>query len=144
MSNIVVRHFTFTRSNLELFIQEISTEVGQIDLGIGLHSCGTFTDLVMEVCRLARSSCLVVPCCNGKVLSSQEKCPRSNLMASLITKEDYTILSSAADDLSQYSAKCLVEYDRGKWAEESGAAVEYLKMDPVTASPKHLVLYCSF
>ena len=65
-------------------------------------------------------------------------------MASLITAEDYVSLSSAADDLSQYSAKCLVEFDRGKWAEERGATVEYLKMDPVSASPKHLVLYCSF
>ena len=65
-------------------------------------------------------------------------------MASLITAEDYVSLSSAADDLSQYSAKCLVEFDRGKWAEERGWRVDYLRMDPVTASPKHLLLYCSF
>ena len=51
MSNILVKQFTFTTSNSEVFIDEISREVGRIDLGIGLHSCGTFTDIVMEVCQ---------------------------------------------------------------------------------------------
>ena len=51
MTNIVVKLFTFTSSNQDLFIEEISSQVGCIDLGIGLHSCGTFTDIVMEVCR---------------------------------------------------------------------------------------------
>ena len=51
LSNILVKQFTFTTSNSEVFIDEISSEVGTIDLGIGLHSCGTFTDIVMEVCQ---------------------------------------------------------------------------------------------
>ena len=96
------------------------------------------------VSRRALCDCLVVPCCNGKILSSQENYPRSSLVSGLITEEEYSSLSSAADDLSLYSAKCLVEFDRGKWAEESGARVEYLRLEPVTASPKHLVLYCQF
>ena len=51
LTNIVVKLFTFTTSNQDLFIEEISSQVGRIDLGIGLHSCGTFTDIVLEVCR---------------------------------------------------------------------------------------------
>ena len=51
LTNIVVKLFTFTSSNQDLFIEEISSQVGPIDLGIGLHSCGTFTDIVLEVCR---------------------------------------------------------------------------------------------
>ena len=51
LTNIVVKLFTFTTSNQDLFIEEISSQVGSVDLGIGLHSCGTFTDIVMEVCR---------------------------------------------------------------------------------------------
>ena len=100
--------------------------------------------LTETAARRALCDCLVVPCCNGKILSSQEKYPRSSLVSGLITEEDYSSLSSAADDLSLYSAKCLVEFDRGKWAEENGARVEYLRLEPVSASPKHLVLYCQF
>ena len=51
LKNIVVKSFQFTNENLEEFISIISQELGNIDLGIGLHSCGSFTDLVMEVCR---------------------------------------------------------------------------------------------
>ena len=100
--------------------------------------------LTETISRRAVCDCLVVPCCNGKILSSQENYPRSSLVSGLITEEEYTSLSSAADDLSLYSAKCLVEFDRGKWAEENGGSVEYLRLEPLTASPKHLVLYCQF
>ena len=112
---------------------------------VGDYSQDNSSSLLTETAsRRALCDCLVVPCCNGKILSSQEKYPRSSLVSGLITEEDYSSLSSAADDLSLYSAKCLVEFDRGKWAEENGARVEYLRLEPVSASPKHLVLYCQF
>ena len=110
----------------------------------GDFSLNSSSLLTETAARRALCDCLVVPCCNGKILSSQEKYPRSSLVSGLITEEDYSSLSSAADDLSLYSAKCLVEFDRGKWAEENGARVEYLRLEPVSASPKHLVLYCQF
>ena len=47
----VVKSYQFTNENLEEFIHIILNDIGKIDLGIGLHSCGSFTDLVMEVCR---------------------------------------------------------------------------------------------
>eukprot|EP00928_Gymnodinium_smaydae_P040742 TRINITY_DN27603_c0_g1_i2.p1 TRINITY_DN27603_c0_g1~~TRINITY_DN27603_c0_g1_i2.p1 ORF type:complete len:309 (+),score=24.05 TRINITY_DN27603_c0_g1_i2:99-1025(+) len=37
------------------------------DLGIGLHCCGSFTDMVMDLCKMRSASCIVCPCCNGKV-----------------------------------------------------------------------------
>lgn len=68
LTNIKVIKFRFTEENLQEFLEKICVEVGVgMDLGIGLHSCGSFTDLVMEVCRLASSDCLIVPCCNGKI-----------------------------------------------------------------------------
>ena len=51
LENIVVKLFQFNKNNLAEFIVEITKDVGKIDLGIGLHSCGSFTDLVMELCR---------------------------------------------------------------------------------------------
>ena len=62
LSNVQVKVFSFNADNLDEFTKEVS-----FDLGIGLHCCGRFTDLVMEACRLARADCVVVPCCNGKI-----------------------------------------------------------------------------
>lgn len=68
LTNVKVIKFRFTEENLEEFLEQIRAEFGVgMDLGIGLHCCGSFTDLVMEVCRLAASDCLIVPCCNGKI-----------------------------------------------------------------------------
>jgi hypothetical protein len=36
-------------------------------LGIGLHCCGSFTDMVMELCARRGAACIVAPCCNGKM-----------------------------------------------------------------------------
>ena len=81
-------------------------------------------------------------------------------MASLLNTEDYSLLSRAADDLSgsgsvseyglsdddlsSYRAKICVELDRAMWARDMGAEVACYKMEPVTASPKHLMVYCNF
>ena len=68
LTNVKVIKFRFTEENLEEFLELIHTEVGAgMDLGIGLHCCGSFTDLVLDLCRLASSDCLIIPCCNGKI-----------------------------------------------------------------------------
>ena len=161
LTNIKVIKFKITRDNLEEFLQHIRAIVGGgMDLGIGLHSCGSFTDLVMEVGRLASSDCLIIPCCNGKIELDLGGYPRSSAVSSILALEDYSLLSRAADDLSgsgsvskygmseddisNYRAKICVELDRAMWAREAGAEVTCYKMEPVTASPKHLMVYCHF
>jgi len=144
LMNIKIKHFQFNSTNLPEFIQDIKTNVGDIELGIGLHSCGSFTDLVMELCRLCRCECLIIPCCNGKIDSSTSQYPRSQSVSSIITSEQYHLISRAADNQGSYKAKCAVEIDRARWAEESGAQVAYSKMNPVSATPKHLMIYCKF
>ena len=159
LNNIKVVNFKFSQENLEEFEEKIRAGAGgRMDLGIGLHSCGSFTDLVMEVCRLASSDCLIVPCCNGKIQLGQVGYPRSSALSSILAAEDYGLLSRAADDLSgsesgygldlddlsNYRAKICVELDRALWAKEAGAEVSCYKMEPVSASPKHLMVYCRF
>jgi hypothetical protein len=139
----------------------------EFDLGIGLHCCGSFTDMVMEICRRKSASCIVCPCCNGKMhvdkLRSREqhsreqhsseqhssekhapqggtagaeaeerqgqekeqeepfRYPRSNYFKHrlLVSEEEYLQqLSRAADDMGNYSCKCLIELDRAMWALE--------------------------
>lgn len=157
LTNVRVMKFSFTLDNLQDFIKELQEDLGDgssFDLGIGLHCCGRFTDLVMEACKIATADCIVVPCCNGKMdknyadLAQDHRIynnyPRSAFLSSLVSVEEYFQLSRAADDLNNYEAKCAVEFDRAKWAEENGFAVSLLRMEPSTASPKHHVLYCSF
>jgi len=93
LMNIKIKHFQFNSTNLPEFIQDIKTNVGDIELGIGLHSCGSFTDLVMELCRLCCCECLIVPCCNGKIDSSTSQYPRSQSVSSIITSEQYHLVS---------------------------------------------------
>ena len=182
LTNVRVKVFSFNMDNLDQFVKEIQEDTGSsFDLGIGLHCCGRFTDLVMETCRLAKADCVVVPCCNGKM--DQKECwklpnkvdhkyiakdtaedtkedtindttevtsckssayPRSAFISSLLTVEEYFQVSRAADDENNYEAKCLIEYDRARWAREKGFEVSLLRMEPVSCTPKHHVLYCSF
>ena len=171
LSNVRVKVFSFNNGNLDEFTKEMEQEIGSsFDLGIGLHCCGRFTDLVMEVCRLARADCVVVPCCNGKmdsecpgahhqvekqlsnnhdndediIKTKLSNYPRSAFISNLMTPEEYFRVSRAADDENNYEAKCLIEYDRARWAGENGFEVSLFRMEPVSCTPKHHVLYCSF
>jgi len=163
LTNVRVKQFSFNVDNLQEFTTEIEKEFGSVfDLGIGLHCCGRFTDLVMEISKMARADCMVVPCCNGKMdkeykilvhsenthedidTATVNKYPRSLLVSALISRDEYFCLSKAADDENNYEAKCVIEYDRAAWARENSFHVTLLRMEPVTATPKHHVLYCSY
>ena len=144
LTNIHIKQFQFKRNNLEDFLDGLHQEVGAMDLGIGLHSCGSFTDLIMDLCRIAACHCLVVPCCNGKIDFSGSSYPRSRMVSSLVSSGEYEMLSRTADDLSCYDAKIAVELDRASWSSENGAKVECWRMEPMAATPKHLMIYCAF
>ena len=93
--------------------------------------------------RLARCECLIVPCCNGK-MDPARGYPRSAAVSALLSEAEYAQLCAAADDLGHYAARCAVELDRALWVREGGAAASCHKMEPVTATPKHLLIYCHF
>lgn len=124
------------------------------DLGLGLHCCGSFTDMVMELCREQGADCIVCPCCNGGMkYTGGFQYPRSFFLKACMTQEEYlSQLSKSADhdsivnknnnhDTCHYAAKCWIEYDRALWAHEQGMDVELWKMTPVECTPKHHVLY---
>jgi 2-polyprenyl-3-methyl-5-hydroxy-6-metoxy-1,4-benzoquinol methylase len=115
------------------------------DIAIGLHCCGSFTDMVMMIAKLRGADCIVCPCCNG-AMTSETTCgyeyPRSSYVRKLINQDEYlSLLSRAADDLGSYEAKCFIEYDRALWANENGYNVKLLKLSPEESTPKHHVLY---
>jgi SAM-dependent methyltransferase len=157
--NVEVMQYSFSPENLDKFqtpdrgenttpkAEEDDEESHRsFDLGIGLHCCGSFTDMVMELCRINKADCIVCPCCNG-AMTSKTTCgyayPRSQFLKDYLTQDEYLgQLSKSADDLGNYSAKCLIEYDRALWAEENGfRSVELWKLTPLECTPKHHVLY---
>ena len=107
----------------------------------------------MELCRQCEVDCIVCPCCNGKLgatIDTGKKdggdetrftYPRSGVFRSLISENEYALLSKAADDEFNYLAKCCIELDRGYVALEQGYEVTLLSMDPLIASPKHHIVY---
>lgn len=147
ITNIQVQQFHFSSTNLNDYqapgnAAKIKENGGRsFDLGIGLHCCGSFTDMVMELCRIHGADCIVCPCCNGGLMTSFHY-PRSLFLQQYMTEEEYrSQLSKSADDLHHYSAKCWIEYDRALWAQEHGMKVELWKLTPIECTPKHHVLY---
>jgi len=114
------------------------------DIAIGLHCCGSFTDMVMSLAKLRGADCIVAPCCNG-AMTSKTTCgyeyPRSSYIKNFMNQDEYLSMSKAAEDSGVYEAKCLIEYDRALWAKENGYNVQLLKMSPDNCTPKHHVLY---
>ena len=168
LKNVVIFQHAFSPLNAVEDTKLLKQQYPDFDLGIGLHSCGNFTDLIMDICLNCNADCVVCPCCNGKIARFIEKgpglvektkensakfpaddiCdklsykyPRSNVFQGKIDQEEYCIISKAADDEFNYLAKCYIELDRGFWALEQGFEVTLLRMNPLISSPKHHIIY---
>ena len=114
------------------------------EIAIGLHCCGSFTDMVMSLAKSRGADCIVCPCCNGAMTSKTTcgyKYPRSSFIKKFMNQDEYLSMSKAAEDSGIYEAKCLIEYDRALWAKQNGYNVQLLKMSPENCTPKHHVLY---
>jgi hypothetical protein len=85
-------------------------------LGIGWHCCGSFTDMVLELCleraggaTALAADCIVCPCCNGGLVSTAHThttdyvgytYPRSAFLKAHMTEPEYLkTLCKAADNL---------------------------------------------
>jgi SAM-dependent methyltransferase len=149
LSNVHTQQFTFSPGNLKDYRppphDALDKKETAFDLGIGLHCCGSFTDMVMEVCLYQGADCIVCPCCNGGMTAKATggfSYPRSDFLQQCMTQDEYlSRLSRNADNAQNYAAKCWIEYDRALWAKEHGKCVELWKMEPVTCTPKHHVLF---
>lgn len=145
--------------------------IGTFDLGIGLHCCGSFSDAVVELCRYAGASCLLCPCCNGKMSADSLReqttvdikktdadtrndgkirhpfyaYPRSEFFRDIFSESEFLdYISRFADDGDNYVAKCLVELDRALWAKTCISGFKHTsvgKLFPETCTPKHHVIW---
>lgn len=93
-------------------LKSASTVCTSFDIAIGLHCCGSFTDMVMSLAKARGADCIVCPCCNGSMTSkttSGYQYPRSSYIKQFMNQNEYlSIVSKAAEDSGIYEAKCLI------------------------------------
>jgi len=130
LTNVITKYFSFAWDNLDCFSSEVMSEHGQLwDLGIGLHCCGAFTDMVLELCRRCDSDCLVAPCCNGKMHQHFMEGESAGVEAQTLEKGDIVLV----EQLARVEANILKEeFDlsykktKGKSKDHSGLAAGQL------------------
>ena len=168
LKNVEIFQRSFSPVNVDEDVKYLRNKYPDFDLGIGLHCCGSFTDIIMEICVKCGTDCVVCPCCNGKIARYIEKgddlvaktmsidlesssdesslsysYPRSQMFQNKIDGNEYCVISKAADDEFNYLAKCCIELDRAFWALEKDFDVTLLKLNPLISSPKHHMIYVS-
>eukprot|EP00658_Telonema_sp_P-2_P040372 TRINITY_DN2887_c0_g1_i11.p1 TRINITY_DN2887_c0_g1~~TRINITY_DN2887_c0_g1_i11.p1 ORF type:complete len:131 (+),score=29.47 TRINITY_DN2887_c0_g1_i11:160-552(+) len=124
---------------------------------MGLHSCGSATDLILEQCQKKRANFVVCPCCFGFMQNElSTDFPRSQVFSEVgLTSQDYHVLAAGAD-MTYYEGDTtdahnenreagklcmsLVNMDRKLWVEESGWEVRLCRMNPESCTPKNEIL----
>jgi hypothetical protein len=140
--------------NCEALIGDIGRYDGACDVALGLHVCGTGTDLVLALAAQRRVPFLVSPCCIGKVnLAGGAQVagdgplirhPASRALRRRLSGAQYARLAAAADfsgdsHVDGYddeslagalprAAKAAVEADRAAKAAEARFGVRLLKL----------------
>lgn len=141
---------------------------GKFNVGIGVHACGSATDLIIDKCVRNKADVLVAPCCYGSIKENDSlKYPRSGLFRAVFKatnesspgEEDmyangrYHELTSFADrtekkteyEQTAYECMSLIDTDRLKHLAESGYHFTQLfKMKPASCTTKNNLLFAKF
>ncbi|XP_015432961.1 PREDICTED: glutathione S-transferase C-terminal domain-containing protein homolog [Dufourea novaeangliae] len=136
-------NINFYQCNLDYF-------KGDFDIGLSLHACGVATDLVIQQCIRRRANFVCCPCCYGSLHDCHHLTyPRSNVFKKGMSRENYMVLSHAADQTHDeknvktkqgYECMAIVDTDRKILAEQFGYRVYLSKFIPMTCTPKNHIL----
>lgn len=132
--------------NVECVVSYIKeAPVGGFDIGFSSHACGTATDDALAQCLKVGASFCLTSCCVGKIKFAQdEELPRSQLVRSIVSRDQFLHLCRAAEHDTNYvfdetkaKSKLLLEADRLQLATEAGYNVHRTKLEPSSCSPKN-------
>jgi len=143
--------------NLFTFVGSIQDYPHPFDIALGLHICGSGSDIILHKC-LGQNACFVIsPCCHGKLqhgsldpyiyqaTHSNMKCikyPQSKTYQKQMTRIDFDILSKGADregDLGQVS-KAFLEWDRVLFMQQNNYIVFLSKMQSGSGLKDNLLI----
>ncbi|KAJ1444446.1 S-adenosyl-L-methionine-dependent methyltransferase [Pelagophyceae sp. CCMP2097] len=147
-------------SNVRFICGDVSDFVEPFDVGLSLHSCGSASDDVLDLCVARGAAFVVSPCCIGAVArettwNETSEYPRSSALRAARSRRDYLELAAAADTnqtslgakgdppsslVNRRLCKTLVEADRLARAREGGYDTLLALMVPPSASPKNDIL----
>jgi len=140
---------------------------GGFQVGLGLHTCGLLTDLVLECCEAHGASFLLCPCCYGQVVDGGSTVggdgvprarPRSAGVGAALSGEQMALLARGGDmtvraddegfpDTPRFKVAraCMrvVDLDRLAWCREhrgAGVRLGMAALDPPACSPKNNVV----
>ena len=142
---------------------------GKFNVGIGVHACGSATDLIIEKCIQNQADVLIAPCCYGSIRQSDSlRYPRSNLFRTIFKSTDEEDLQQADDryannkyleitrfadrtekkteyEKTAYECMNLIDTDRLEQLAENGyRSIQLFKMKPVTCTTKNNLLLAKF
>eukprot|EP01004_Peranema_trichophorum_P004783 NODE_3681_length_1306_cov_30.218090_g3218_i0.p1 GENE.NODE_3681_length_1306_cov_30.218090_g3218_i0~~NODE_3681_length_1306_cov_30.218090_g3218_i0.p1 ORF type:complete len:423 (-),score=78.71 NODE_3681_length_1306_cov_30.218090_g3218_i0:37-1230(-) len=83
---------------------------GDYDLALGLHCCGSFTDMILSMCKSKRKSFLITPCCYGH---SQPEISNTSPRSTELFQQHKKLIFPAADfsSMSHRDANDDIYYD---------------------------------
>jgi hypothetical protein len=150
ISSLKLKNCLVYKGNLTNFI-------GNFDIGIGLHACGSMTDLLIEKCVESKADLIIAPCCYGSIKPNDSiKYPRSSLFQSSfrqIEHFDYHLLCNYADrtekniefEENAYLCMSLIDTDRLLYLKERDyRLIQLTKMKPEDCTTKNNIILAKF
>jgi SAM-dependent methyltransferase len=142
--------------NCNVYKGNLTNFIGDFDIGVSLHSCGSLTDMIIEKCADKKAALIVAPCCYGSIKHyGPIKYPRSKVMKEAFStirgeSQYYFNLTNYADrteKLGEYE-KCayecmnLIDADRMlHMRDELGyEKVKLFKMKPEDCTSKNNII----
>ena len=147
--------------NCSLYKGNLTNFVGKFNIGIGLHACGSMTDLLIEKCIKSQADVLLAPCCYGSIKQNDMiKYPRSNLISDLFLSldcknlaEDYYKLCNYADrteknieyEQTAYTCMSIIDTDRLVYLSENNYKhLQLNKMKPEDCTTKNNLILAKY
>jgi hypothetical protein len=132
-------------------VEKSIEEFGEpFDVGSAVHACGSLSDIVLDKCIEKQASFLLCPCCVGKISPSVRNCtyPRSTAFKTVLSEAEYLSVAKAGDFGESETesggpkrlCKSLIEWDRLLSVQEHGYRTRFLRMDPLSCSPKNDII----
>ena len=159
----IIRINEMKLKNCVVYKGNLTSFIGKFDIGIGLHACGSMTDLLIQKCVENNADLLISPCCYGSIKQNDTiKYPRSKCFIDSFLKitqdegeilDSYYKLSSYADrtekniKLEQNAYVCMeiIDSDRLIYLKETGyKCIQLNKMKPENCTTKNNLILAKY
>ena len=141
LSNVFIFQRQFSPQNASDDVKLLQKEYPEFDLGIGLHCCGNFTDLIMDICARCNADCVVCPCCNGKIARFIEK--GNEFVEKSDNNTESSVSNRNTDDKTHDKSENLIySYPRSKFFQANINEKEYCLISKAADDEFNYVAKC--